>query len=282
MGTMVRSYWKQVLDHGLQVPTDRPLDDLTAELTAMLGSADPVLRDGTAYPALATWVHRGVYDDLLTGLGDGMAAGLTVGLGEVDTDSVFRRAFSALVLAAVIERDTEAQLLHADQVLRWGDRIVSWLLRELDLRSYVPGKGWAHAVAHGADAIASLAGSRHFGPTELTVLLDVLADRVLMSEAQLDSGEPDRVASAVMAVLRRNLVPTKVVEPWVARLAASGNPYVLRGDRNPHLVTNNAQQLLRSLYLQLAVAPDPPADKADLVLATVDALRATNPFTLAR
>ena len=279
---MVRSYWKQVLDHGLQVPTDRPLDDLTAELTAMLGSADPALRDGTAYPALATWVDRGVYDDLLTGLGDGMAAGLTVGLGEVGTDSVFRRAFSVLVLAAVIERDTTAQLLHADQVLRWGDRIVSWLLRERDLRSYVPGKGWAHAVAHGADAIASLAGSRHFGPTELTVLLDVLADRVLMSDDQLDSGEPDRVASAVMAVLRRNLVPIKVVEPWVARLAASGNPYVLRGDRNPHLAANNAQQLLRSLYLQLAVAPNPPADKADLVLATVDALRATNPFTLAR
>ena len=162
---MVRSYWKQVLDHGLQVPTDRPLDDLTAELTAMLGSADPALRDGTAYPALATWVDRGVYDDLLTGLGDGMAAGLTVGLGEVGTDSVFRRAFSVLVLAAVIERDTTAQLLHADHLLSWGDRIVSWLLRERDLRSYVPGKGWAHAVAHGADAIASLAGSRHFGPS---------------------------------------------------------------------------------------------------------------------
>jgi hypothetical protein len=279
---MVRSYWKQVLDEGLQVPTDRPLDDLTAELTTMLGSADPVLRDGTAYPALATWVDRGVYDDLLVGLGDGMAAGLAVGLGDVDTDTVFRRTFSVLVLAAVIERDSAAQLLPGDQVLRWGDRIVSWLLRERDLRGYVPGKGWAHAVGHGADAIAALAGSRHFGPTELTVLLDVLADRILESDAPLDSGEPDRVASAVMAVLRRNLVPVKVVEPWVARLAASGNPSVLRGDRNPYLVTNNAQQLLRSLYLQLAVAPGPPADKADLVLATVDALRATNPFTLAR
>ncbi|WP_432479516.1 DUF2785 domain-containing protein [Nocardioides sp. GXQ0305] len=279
---MARSYWKQVLDHGLQVPTDRPLDDLTAELTSMLGSADPVLRDGTAYPALATWVDRGVYDDLLVGLGDGMAAGLTVGLGEVGTDSVFRRTFSVLVLAAVIERDTAAQLLPGDQVLRWGDRIVSWLLRERDLRGYVPGKGWAHSVAHGADAIAALAGSRHFGATELTVLLDVLADRILSADTQLESGEPDRVASAVMAVLRRNLVPTKVVEPWVARLAASGNPYVLRGDRDPYLATNNAQQLLRSLYLHLAVAPGPPADKADLVLAAVDALRATNPFTLAR
>lgn len=279
---MARSYWRQVLDRGLQVPTDRPLDDLTAELTRMLGSPDPSLRDGTAYPTLATWVHRGVYDDLLVGLGDGMAAGLTVGLGEQGTDTVFRRTFSALVLAAVVERDSAAQLVPGDQVLRWGDRVVSWLLRERDLRGYVVGKGWAHAVGHGADAVATLAGSRHFGTTELTVLLDVLADRMLTADPQLTSGEPDRVAAAVMAVLRRNLVPLKVVEPWVARLVAHGNPYVLRGDRDPYLETNNVQQLLRSLYLQLAIAPDPPADKADLVLVMVEALRSTNPFSLTR
>ncbi|HYH35067.1 MAG TPA: DUF2785 domain-containing protein [Nocardioides sp.] len=279
---MARTYWKQVLDRGLQVPSDRPLDDLTAELTTMLGSPDPALRDGTAYPALATWIHRGVYDDLLAGLGDGMAAGLTVGLGESGTDTVFRRAFSVLVLATVIERDTAEHLLPADQVLRWGDRIVSWYLRERDLRGYVPGKGWAHAVAHGADAIATLAASRHFTATELTVLLDVLADRMLLEETPLVAGEPDRVALAVLAVLRRNLVPTKVVEPWIRRLAAHANPYRMRGDRDPYRETNNVQQLLRSLYLQLAVAPDPPADKADLVLVTVEALKATNPFSLSR
>ncbi|QBR91760.1 DUF2785 domain-containing protein [Nocardioides euryhalodurans] len=279
---MARSYWKQVLERGLQVPTDRPLDDLTAELTTMLGSPDPVLRDGTAYPALGTWIDRGVYDDLLVGLGDGMAAGLAVGLGESGTDTVFRRAFSVLVLATVVERDSSEHLLPADQVLRWGDRVVSWLLRERDLRGYVPGKGWAHAVAHGADAMASLAASRHFGATELTVLLDVLADRVLLDDAPLVSGEPDRLAHAVLAVLRRDLVPLKVVEPWVARLAARGNPFVLRGDLDPYHPSHNAQQLLRSLYLQLAIAPEPPADKADLVLVMVDALKSTNPFTLAR
>jgi Protein of unknown function (DUF2785) len=279
---MARSYWKQVLERGLQVPTDRPLDDLTAELTAMLGSPDPALRDGTAYPALGTWIDRGVYDDLLVGLGDGMAAGLAVGLGESGTDTVFRRAFSVLVLATVVERDSAEHLLPTDQVLRWGDRVVSWLLRERDLRGYVPGKGWAHAVAHGADAMASLAASRHFGPTELTVLLDVLADRVLLDDAPLVCGEPDRLAHAVLAVLRRDLVPLKVVEPWVARLAARGNPFVLRGDLDPYQPSHNAQQLLRSLYLQLAIAPEPPADKADLVLVMVDALKSTNPFTLAR
>ena len=53
-------YWRQVLERGLEVPTDRPLDELTAELTRMLGSPDPVERDRTAYPALGTWIDRGV------------------------------------------------------------------------------------------------------------------------------------------------------------------------------------------------------------------------------
>ena len=57
---MSGSYWQQVHATGLAVPTDRPLDDLTAELTRMLGDPDPALRDGTAYPTLTTWVDRGV------------------------------------------------------------------------------------------------------------------------------------------------------------------------------------------------------------------------------
>jgi hypothetical protein len=269
-----------VLERGLEVPTDRPLDELTAELTRMLGSPDPVERDRTAYPALGTWIDRGVYDELLPGLGDGMAAGLEVGLGEQGTDTVFRRAFSVLVLATVIERDTKEFLLPAEQVLRWGDKIVGWYLRERDLRGYVEGKGWAHAIAHGADAIAALAGSRHFGVPELTVLLDVIADRLAISETPLLSGEPDRMTHAVMEVLRRDLVPLSVVEPWVRRLARMAALDGVRGDGDPYAASNNAQQMLRALYLQLALAPRPPAERADLILMTVDALRATNPFTL--
>ena len=74
---MSTGYWDQVQAADFEVPADRPLDDLTAELTTMLGSTRPEVRDGTAYPALATWIDRGVYDDLLVGLGDGMVAGLS-------------------------------------------------------------------------------------------------------------------------------------------------------------------------------------------------------------
>ncbi|NYG55401.1 DUF2785 domain-containing protein [Nocardioides perillae] len=275
------AYWKQVLSGGLAVPTDRPLDDLTAELTRMLGSPDPQERDGTAYPTLATWLGRGVYDELLAGLGDGMAAGLGVGLGEEPGgDGVFRRSFSALVLAECLQRDQQLGLLGAGTVLDWGDRLATWFLRERDLRGFVPGKGWAHALAHGADALGALAGSRHLGAPELTVVLDVLADRLLSSPGTLlVAGEPDRMAMATMAVLRRELVPLTVLEPWVARIAAAATAPPL-GDRDPFLSTGDPEAFLRALHLQLALAPRPPEVRADLLLVVVDALRRSNPHAL--
>ena len=94
-----------------------------------------------------------------------MAAGLGVGLGERDTDSVFRRSFSALMLGECIAPRQRRPLVAGGKVLDWGDRVATWLLREHDLRGFVPGKGWAHAVAHGADAIGALAQSPHVGAT---------------------------------------------------------------------------------------------------------------------
>lgn len=281
VGGVSGGYWNQVLADDMAVPTDRPLGDLTAELTQMLGDTDPVLRDGTAYPTLATWVSRGVYDDLLVGLGDGMAAGLTTGLGRAEDDTVFRRSFSALVLGECVARDNERPLVPGGKILEWGDRLATWLLREQDLRGFVPGKGWAHAVAHGADALGRLAASPHLHKAELTVLLDVVADRLLQPSAtSWSSGEPDRLARAVVEVLRRDLVPLSVVEPWVNRIAAAAT----RGpgeDADPYQRSANPEAFLRALYLALAIGPRPPAIRSDLLLVLVEALRRSNPWFLA-
>jgi hypothetical protein len=273
---MSSAYWQQVRSAEMKVPTDRPLADLTAELTTMLGSTDPVERDQFAYPILATWISEGVYDDLLAGLGDGMTAGLTQGLGESNTDSVFRRSFSALVLAECVERDNTQSLLPPTKLLDWGDRVAGWLVRERDVRGFVPGQGWAHAIAHGADAIGRFADSPHFRLTELTVLLDVIADRILLeTPTPLTSGEPDRLAAATMAVLRRRLVPLRIIEPWLARITASatatGGP-----DQDPYRTTANPESFLRALHIQVAFAPEPIGVRADLLLELVAALRATN------
>lgn len=273
---MTRMNWRAVLEDDFRVPTSVPLTDLTGELTELLGATDPAVRDSLAYPTLATWVERGVYDDLLPALGDGMAAGLRVGLGEPDSDSVFRRSFSALVLAECIARDTSRPLVLGGKVLQWGDALATWLLRERDLRGFVPGKGWAHAVAHGADALGVLARSPHLGVAELTVVLDVIADRlVLPVEIPFMHGEDDRLAAATVAVLRRESVPMAVLEPWINRIAAAATAPVSAAD-DPYLSTGNAHGFLRALYLALALGSRPPAVRADLMLVLVGTLRRTN------
>jgi Protein of unknown function (DUF2785) len=271
---MESAFWEQVAAGGRRVPTERPLAELTTELTAMLGDTDSYVRDDIALSTLATWIAKGVYDDLLEGLGDGMAAGLVIGLGTTSSDTVFRRSSSARMLTECLKRDNAAQRMSPDTVLRWGDRVMSWLVRERDLRGYVPGKGWAHAVANGADGLAALAMSGAIGRLELTVLLDVIADRLTApTDFRMVHGEDDRLASATMTILRRNMLPLEVLDPWVSRLveAAAGSRH---GERDA--VTGNLQSYLRALHLQLALAPAPPECRADLLLSLISGLKSTN------
>ncbi len=272
----------QIVDADFAVPTERPLADVTADLTRALGDPDPVVRDDLALPVLLTWVGRGVYDDLLVGLGDGLATGLRTGIGERGTDSVFRRSLSARALAECLVRDTRVLLVPSGKVLEWGDRLATWFLAEQDPRGHVQGRGWAHAVAHGADALGALAGSPHLGRDELEVVLDVVAERVCRpcsSPADLLlAGEPDRLASAVLTVLRRDLVTVDDhLEGWVSRLVDAGTA---PAPEDPYLAGGDLQAFLRALHLQLVLAPEPPAVRADLLLLRVDALRRTNPRTL--
>lgn len=260
---MTAGYWDHVQSTGFALPPDRPLADLTAELTAMLGSPDPAVREALAHPALTAWIDRGTYDDLLSGLGDGMAAGLQVGLGESGSDTVFRRSWSAVVLGTCLARDATHRLLPRDKVLEWGDHLATWLLDEQDTRGEVPGKGRARAVGHGAVAIGALARSPHVGTGELTVLLDVLGERTLRTgSTPLDLHDVDRIAAAVLDITRRDLVSMEVLDTWLDRIAAPGEA---------------TQSLLRALFVQLSVTRDQPSVRPDLLLALVDALRTTNP-----
>jgi hypothetical protein len=214
-------YWEQIIATGFTPPLDRSLDEMTVELVELLGDSDPYRRDGLGYRVLSRWIEDGVYDDLLTGLGDGMCEGLTVGLGESDTDTVFRRSFSILIVAAALVRDNIVTLLHPTTVMRWGDEGLAWYVKECDLRGWVEGHGWAHAVAHGADFIAALARSRHVDEGSMMVLLDAIADRLVApTRYALTQGEDERLAYATMTLLHRNTVDIPA-RPWIERLAES-------------------------------------------------------------
>jgi hypothetical protein len=273
--------WRHVSAADFRVPADRRLSDLTAELTELLGTPDSELRE-LALAVLCTWIERGVYDDLLPGLGDGIATGLLTGVGERGNDGVFRRSFSALVVADVIDRDTRRPRVTRSKIHEWGDRLATWFLGERDERGFVPGHGWAHAIAHGADAFGALARSPHCGPGELLVVLDVIGDRVVRTTDEVwYSGEPDRLAMAALQVFKRGLVPDELVDSWLERIAIAARLRRIGVETDDvYLRTGNAAAFLRALYLQLALGPSAPPRRTDLVLQLVEHLRRAHPAYL--
>lgn len=289
---MTDEYWHAVKVGGMRVPPDLSLDDATVELVGMLAHPDPRRREDLGAAVLTTWIARGVYDDLLAGLGDGVLAGLGHGLGRESDPTVLRRATSAQILAEVILRDTRAQTVDSATTLTWGDAITDWFVRERDHRGWTEEFGWVHIIAHGADAIGALARSRHLSGPELAILLDVVAERVLApTEHVWRHGEDDRLALAAMTLLHRGEIPRAHVESWIARLGAGLHAPRRRGHADigwPTATARNTSAVLRALHLQLALGvrgrpdlPDDarlfaqiPVDRADFILAILDEIRA--------
>ena len=134
-------------------------------------------------------------------------------------------------------------------------------------------------MAHGAEALAALAPLASMGVLELTVLLDVIADRVT---AQTDY----RFATArtTSSRWRRSQVLQRdVIDIEGAR--ALGGPAHRVGAGSTSATTDlplsdsgNVQAFLRALYVAaLARARGHPAVARDLMLMLIESLRSTNP-----
>src|SRR5688572_21483840 len=159
---MDAEFWQNIRDNDYTVPEDCEPADLTPELVGYLGSTNPVLRDSYGYAIMGYWIERGVYDeDELRGLAMQLVSNLAVGLGEQGTDTIFLRAFSALLLSEIVARDNSEPFFTRHEVhnlLRWA---LEYYGMERDLRAFIPGKGWAHATAYSSDLLRELARNRY-------------------------------------------------------------------------------------------------------------------------
>ena len=220
---------------------------LTAELTRLaddLRSPDAEVRDGGAYMTLAGLAADGALDDHLVELGErGVAL-----LGDPEVQA---RSFGALLLALVTDRDTRTGRAGDAAVRSWRDAVLGWYPAEPDTRGWDDDLGWLHAVAHGADAVCELAGSPRLDGPDLAPLLDALVDRaVATTSTHWLQDEDDRVALALMTVLRRDVLDEKQVVAALDRLAtawreAPAGPVPAGVD--------NAVRLARTLHLQLTL-----------------------------
>lgn len=204
--------WQDIRATGFVLPPSEPVADLLPELVEMLSSPDPVIRDETAFAAIATWVDGGVVpDDQLRPLGNVMAERLQASQSQA-------RSFAALVLDVIVSTRRVCEP-------GWVDAFERWYAGESDVRGHDVSLGWLHSVAHGADLLGSLGLRTDVAPRRM---LDLAVTRMLAStDAVWRDQQDDRLAHAVAKVLTRPDLSDQDAGAWldpVREMLAGGEP----------------------------------------------------------
>lgn len=283
---MDKAFWQGIVDADYAVPATHTLADLTPELLALLGLPDAQLKDGLALIILENWIDRGLYSaDELRAMAMQLIENLKIGLGEQGTDTVFLRAFSAIGAAEIIYYNNHQQPCLTENEVRFLlEQALAYYPAEQDLRGYIPGPGWAHAVAHGADLLFVLAENPYLGVPDLERIMEALATKIAPPVAHVYLyNEGQRITRAVLAVLKRDLLPLSFLNGWLDRLTSyegqkltfdgllTGEPPLIPSQIGIH-VLHNTELFLSALHLHLTLDEQKPpvaADFAPLVLAAL-------------
>jgi hypothetical protein len=255
-----RAFWQHLVDNDGKLPDGESAAALLRELSAYLGSTDPMQRDTFAYSLSEAWIYRDqklAPADLRERLAD-WQGNLKLGLGEQGTDSVLRRSFSALELSLIAAYDLKAPFLTQAEYDALLDAALDYLAAERDVRGYDPEKGWMHSVAHTADLLKFLARNPRLAPAGQARILSAIAAK-LEATGPLVHGEDERLARAVLSLVRRADFDAAAFRAWHSAYPAKQKALwsAPRLDPAGYAALGNAKHLLVSLYSLLAQVKEP-------------------------
>lgn len=274
---MDKQFWKAIQENDCKIPESHTVKSLTPELLSFLGSTDPELRDDLAYAILVEWVEHDLYsvDELKQIIAD-LIANLEVGIGEIETDTVFLRAFSVLALALIVYYDNKKSFLKSEEVETILEKGLQYLGAEKDPRGYVLVKGWAHALAHTADLLLVLAENRHTDAVQHLRILNGITDKLLTASNWVYvHGEDDRLSAAILPILQRGLLELGSVQEWLSNF--TGNWKGAWTKEESTRVFFNIRNFLRSLFLQVTTEKELPL-QSELEQIVLDAIQNLRPY----
>lgn len=239
----------QIKENDYQAPSDA--FQLVQEMIHNIGSIDAELRDDLIYTTLAHWIpSNSVTPDELKQLLPIVldSEHLLYKLGESYTDSVFTRSFSMLMIPLLLIKHREAPYLSNNQVHQIKEKVFLNVKGELDYRGYDEDKGWAHAVAHAADALDDLAQCSELERNDLLTILHLIHEKMTITDRVYSDGEDERVVNSVISVLNRKIISQTDIEQWIQSFGDM--------EKNPEFHAAfkqkiNIKNFLKSLYFRV-------------------------------
>lgn len=238
------------------------LDDRMPELTSEvrqemlmeIGNPDSYLRDNLIYGSFGKLIFSDQLNpEEIQVLLDTVVQEdyLFYGLGDSGTDSVFTRSFSALVIAAIIEYDIEKKVVEQDLVQHTVHNVIHYMMEEKDTRGFIEEKGWAHAIAHGADALDALAKHPFLKKEDISRILHAVQHCLCKQVDYLDE-EEERLANIIISLLEHQNAEQDI-RVWIEGLTGMVETQLDEnvGSIDAYHTKRTVKNFLKSVYIML-------------------------------
>lgn len=216
-----------------------------------IGDPDLKIRDGLVYPVLAHLLHDKHLeaDKLLNVFGRLLSpVFLFYDMENKDEYSILRRSFSLLQLVILFYVHRRDQIFPKEVVLEAIKKILEYIETETVLDGYDKTVGWKHSVAHSADVLEQIVRLKEVDETLLETIWNLSQQKFMNSEYPFINDEEERITTALVASLKRELLSEQFVLDWINRMVEPKNP-----DTFPEfqIFKNNRKHLLQALYFRV-------------------------------
>ncbi len=180
-----------------------------------IGSLDSELRDNLIYGSFYELIHEKnlLEHSLLTELLEECKNNLLCkGIEESESDLVFTRTFTSLLITLILYRDNADDFLSQQKISDCKDKVLAYLSAETDVRGYVPGKGWAHSVAHMADAIDELVKNPKLNKAYYSEIVSALYNAILQEKYAFIHNEDERILVPIFTMLEQGLQEQEIIK----------------------------------------------------------------------
>lgn len=218
-----------------------------------IGSLDSELRDDLIYSTFYELIlEKNLLDhSLLTELFDYSLKNLLFkGIAEKESDLVFTRTFTSLLIALILQRDYEDDFLSENKINDCKDQLLAYLSAETDVRGYVPGKGWAHSVAHMADAIDELVKNPKLNKASYSEIVSALWNAILQENYAFIHNEDERILVPIFTMLEQGLQEQEIIK-LLQQLPTILNVKKEQLDVQHHrILVFNCKSFMKSFYIK--------------------------------
>ncbi|MBJ7983147.1 DUF2785 domain-containing protein [Bacillus cereus] len=251
---MLQQQLEEILTNNYIMANTIHIDSLSSSMLQHIGVTDSYLRDKLIYSTFYHLIKKDYisHTHLQKLLSESISENyLFYKIHTDDDDAVFTRAFTTLLIALIIDADTNHNFLSQTDILNVKDKLILYMNKEHDFRGYVQDHGWAHSVAHASDTFEALVNNPKLETSHYEEILQTLLNKVCVHSIYYKYEEDERIVYPIVAMLQNGLeeeILLLALRDLVAQLQVQ-KP-TLHIDSYEFLY-GNIKSFLRSLFFKL-------------------------------